>query len=186
MRIIINADDCGYNEFVNEHIKAAINKGKVSSTTIMANMEGVDGAFALYEEFHNKVSFGVHLNITEGSPILKSKLLIDKGFYHVVDGEIFFDPIKAESYRFKTMPQNMRDEVYKEFRAQIEALIKGGVKISHIDSHHHIHTSVSMMGIVKQLSDDYGIKKIRRIRNYVPKSISYFGKKRRRANECQL
>lgn len=177
MRVIINADDCGINAKVNQHIEQAINKGKITSTTIMANMDDVEGALAMYEKYHNFISFGIHLNLTEGVPLLKSRVLSDYGFYAEKDGEILFDSNRAESFRYRRLPSNIKSELYKELSAQIAKLQKGGVKISHIDSHHHIHTCFSLMGVIAELSKDYDIPKVRNIRNYVPTSLSYFGRR---------
>ena len=57
MRFIINADDCGYSAHVNEHIRAAIALGRISSTTIMANMGDFEGAVKMYHELHDRASF---------------------------------------------------------------------------------------------------------------------------------
>ena len=76
MRLIINADDCGYSKTNNSHIKQAIEKGKITSTTIMANMPEVEDAIRLYETYHNDISFGIHLNLTEGEPLVNSQTLV--------------------------------------------------------------------------------------------------------------
>lgn len=176
MRVIINADDCGKNEQVNCHIKKAIEAGKLTSTTIMANMSDVEGALQLYEEYFKQISFGIHLNLTEGEPLLKSKKLLEFGYYSEHDGEMVFDGEKAEYFRYKILPRDIRDEIYKELSAQVNLLQKGGAILSHIDSHHHIHTCFSLIDVIAQLSKDFNLYKIRRIRNYVPRSFSFYGR----------
>lgn len=49
MKIIINADDCGYSEKVNAAIEDCILKNAITSTTIMANMDDFEGALRLYK-----------------------------------------------------------------------------------------------------------------------------------------
>lgn len=176
MKVIINADDCGFNERVNQHIKEAIEKGKITSTTIMAQMSDLDGALALYEQYNKEVSFGIHLNLTEGEPLLKSQYLLEFGYYSIKDDKIVFDGNKAESFRYKHLPNSVKIELYKELSAQIERLQNAGLHLSHLDSHHHIHTCLSLMDIMAQLSKEYGIYKMRRIRNYVPRSLNYYGR----------
>lgn len=176
MKVIINADDCGFNPHVNQHIKGAIESGKITSTTIMANMEDLDGALDLYEKYHNSISFGVHLNLTEGVPIIASKTLLDFGYYSEEDGHLIFNGSRAESFHYKQLPKYIRDEIYKELSAQIERVKKDGARISHIDSHHHIHTSSSLFEIIAQLSKEYSIYKVRRIRNYVSNPLSFYGR----------
>ena len=177
MRVIINADDCGINASVNQHINEAIREGKITSTTIMANMDDIDGAFSLYEKYKEFVSFGVHLNLTEGKPLLKSKILLDFGYYQEQNGELFFCGERAERYRYKSLPRIIQSELYKELSAQISKVQEGGVKISHLDSHHHIHTSLSLMGVLAELSKNKNILKIRNIRNYVPTLHSYMARR---------
>lgn len=177
MRVIINADDCGMNAHVNQHIEQAIKAGKITSTTIMANMEDVNGAFELYERYKDSISFGIHFNLTEGVPLLKSRVLLDYGYYAEKDGTIVFDGKRAESFRYKKLPSYIKSELYKELSAQIAKLQEGGVTISHLDSHHHIHTSFSLIGVIAQLSKDFNIPKIRNIRNYVPTSLNYYGRR---------
>lgn len=177
MKIIINADDCGMNAHVTQHIEKAITAGKITSTTIMANLEDLEGALAMYEKYHDSISFGAHLNLTEGEPLLKSKILLEYGYYVEKKGRLLFDGKCAENFRYKRLPSKVKLEIYKELSAQIAKLQEGGVKISHLDSHHHIHTSLSLISVIAQLSKDYNIPKIRNIRNYVPTSLNYYGRK---------
>ena len=176
MRVIINADDCGKNEQANRHIKEAIEAGKLTSTTIMANMSDVEGALQLFEEYRKEISFGIHLNLTEGEPILRNKKLLDFGYYSENDGKLVFDGAKAERFRNKFLPRDIKAEIYKELSAQVKLLQEGGAILSHIDSHHHIHTCFSLIDVIAQLSKDFNLYKVRRIRNYVPRSLSFYGR----------
>lgn len=176
MKVIVNADDCGINQQVNSHIKVAIEAGKLTSTTIMANMSDVEGALQLYEEYNKQISFGIHLNLTEGEPLLKSKKLLDFGFYTEKEGSMVFDAKNAEGFRYKLLPKEVKAEIYNELSAQVKFLQERGMIISHIDSHHHIHTCFSLIDVIAQLSKDYNLYKVRRIRNYVPRSLSFYGR----------
>ena len=70
----------------------------------------------------------------------------------------------------------MREGIIKERQAQVECLLDNGVKISHLDSHHHIHTNYFMMGVIASLAKNYGIKRIRRVRNYMPVSVGFLAR----------
>ena len=69
MGLIVNADDFGRSESVNRAICEAFEKGRVNSTTLMANMPAAKEAYELAKKggFADKV--GIHLNITEGMPM---------------------------------------------------------------------------------------------------------------------
>lgn len=177
MRLIINADDCGYSKINNSHIKRAIERGKITSTTIMANMPAVEEAACLYETYNSEISFGIHLNLTEGEPLINSQRLVDFGYYAVNDGRTCFSIDNAEQFRYKRLPKTIKEAIYNELSAQISKLQSMGIKLSHIDSHQHIHTCASLMGVIAQLSKDFNLPKVRRIKNYVsPYSMSYWGR----------
>ncbi len=172
-RIIVNADDCGYSKRVNEHIEKAILKGKITSTTVMANMDDFDGAVALYRKYKSVISFGWHINLTEGHPLLYSQLLLDKGYYIENGDTINFN---GRAFWHKRLSKSMKKEIRKELICQYEKLRDNDIDISHADSHIHIHTSPSLMFFIPSLLTDLGISKMRRLRNYVPYSFSYFAR----------
>ena len=177
MRLIINADDCGYSKTNNSHIKQAIEKGKITSTTIMANMPEVEEAICLYETYRTDISFGIHLNLTEGEPLINSQTLVDFGYYAFNEGRACFNFDNAEQFRYKRLPKAVKDAIYRELAAQITKLKNMGIELSHIDSHQHIHTCASLMGVIAQLSKDFNLPKVRRIKNYVsPHSMSFWGR----------
>lgn len=165
MRLIINADDCGKSVEVDDSIAHFIEAGKITSTTVMANMNDFDGAVRLYNQYKDSVSFGVHLNLTEGAPLLYSQELLDKEYYKESEGGII---LNAGHLRQKIATPSIQEEFEKELCAQIEKVLDSGIKISHIDSHHHIHTALLLIRLMPRLSKRYGINKMRRMRNYVP------------------
>lgn len=164
-RIIVNADDCGMSRQVNEHIEQAIFAGKISSTTVMANMDDFDGAVKLYQQYKDRISFGWHINLTEGVPLLESQLLLDNGYYIEQDGKIVFN---GKAFWKRHLTNEMKMAIHKELIAQYEKLRDNGLIVSHADSHHHIHTSSSMLTIIPSVLKETGIKKVRRMRNNVP------------------
>ena len=169
MKLIINADDCGKSKEVNEAIAQFIEAGKITSTTVMANMDDLEGAAQLFDKYGKKVSFGVHLNLTEGHPLLYSNMLIEKGLYKEIGkGKIAFN---LRPYRNKMMGADIRKELEKELCAQIEKVMDYGIRISHFDSHHHIHTGLVLLPVMPNLVKRYGVRKMRRMRNYVPAAL---------------
>ena len=168
MRLIINADDCGRTAEVDRAIEHCIIAGKITSTTIMANMEDYDAAIKLYNKYNNRISFGCHLNVTEGEPILYNQELLDFGYYTSSGGRVLFN---GDIYRNKILPNRICKGIYEELCAQIEKLLDSGVSITHLDSHHHIHTSPSLLTVFPRIVSKYGIRKVRRVRNFVPGMI---------------
>lgn len=172
-RIIINADDCGRTKFVNSRIEEFIKLGKISSTTIMAQMDDFEGAVRLYDTYKDSISFGVHLNITEGCPMLYSQEMLDKGLYKEVDGKIIFD---TQWSRNKLQGKGVCKAIYDEFCEQIKKVKDSGVDISHIDSHSHIHTTLLSLFIISRVAETFGIRKMRRLNNYRKFDLSFLGR----------
>lgn len=68
IRIIINADDFGRSETINDAIVRCLEEGAISSATIMANGLDWQAACRATAQFP-RASFGVHLNLTDYRPI---------------------------------------------------------------------------------------------------------------------
>lgn len=171
-RVIINADDCGISKAVDAEIEKFIQLGKISSTTVMANMDDLEGAKRLYELYKDNISFGVHVNLTDGHPLTYSQSLLDYGFFKEDKGKIVLN-----GYPFinKRIPRILHQDVVKECVAQINCVRDTGIDISHIDSHHLMLTSSSMTTITPNVLMQANIKKMRRARNYMDKkSRSFF------------
>lgn len=161
--LIINADDCGLSCRVNKGIEEAIMAGIISSTTIMANMDDFEGAVRLYKEYKNRISFGWHINLTEGESLIRSQILLDKGFLKEINGKVLFN---GQSFRKKLITGEMAREIRRELVAQWEKLHDNGIEITHVDSHHHIHTTWSMLFIMPSLFNELRISRCRHLKNY--------------------
>lgn len=167
-KLIINADDCGRNTTVDFVIRNCLEEGLLSSTTVMANMEDVEGAIKLYRDFSSKVSFGAHLNLTEGIPITKNEIFLETGFCKENNGQMVFN---GAAFRWKFIPHNLRIAIYEELSAQLSRLLDVGIIPSHIDSHQHIHFSPFIMPIFCELAENMRIQKMRRPKNLLRNSI---------------
>ena len=130
MKLIVNADDFGYSEGVNEGIIAAYKVGVVSSASIMTNMPGYIHAVKLAKE-NPSLGVGVHLVLT-----CKSALT---GINRTITDEngMFFKCHELEKKIAKG--QIDEEEIEREFTTQIEEVISSGLKPTHLDSHHHVH-----------------------------------------------
>ncbi|MDL0416657.1 chitin disaccharide deacetylase [Clostridioides difficile] len=144
-KIIINADDFGYCEAVNYGIISAHNNGIVRSTSMMANMPGVEHGVGLLKE-NKTLNCGVHMTLSCGRPLLSNlKTIVDK------DG-FFIRRITDE-----IIEKMDCDEIYRELCAQIDRVKGLGIDISHLDSHHHIHTLVSLKPVIEKIVIKYNL-----------------------------
>lgn len=143
MKFIINADDMGFCEGVNAGIIGAYQKGIVTSCTIMATMPGFEDAVERLKK-NPGLGCGVHLTLSAYSPLLEGhKTIINE------DGKFF-------KYVTEEIASNFdKEEILKEFTAQIERVINYGIKITHFDSHHHVHHLSKLQWVMQKLVDKY-------------------------------
>ena len=156
--IIINADDFGMSEEVNRAIVSCFHEGVISSTTIMANMPGFEDACHLAVQNKRFKSIGIHLNISERTPITK-RILREPKLCNA-DGKLCF---QRNTVPFFT--QNERAALTEEMEAQIQRCLDMGVSLTHLDSHHHVHTEWSVFELIRPLIRKYGIQFVRQARN---------------------
>lgn len=144
--VIFNADDFGYSRAINFGIIDAHKYGILTSTTIMTNMPGFQHAVELSKENPN-LGVGVHLTLTCGRPLLD-------GHKTIVREDGSFKNISFyETINFQADPE----EIYDEWDAQIQKVIKAGIVPTHLDSHHHTHTFGMNREIVIKLARKYNL-----------------------------
>lgn len=158
MRIIVNADDLGMSEPVNEAIFQGMRSGVITSATMLSNGPAVKSAAQSLHLFPD-CSFGVHLNLTEFVPVCadsRTKLA------SILDQNECFN---GNSIREVTIDPSMLRAVFREWCCQIEKLMQLGVQPSHFDAHHHVHTIPQMLPVLAALRRRYKINKVRISRN---------------------
>lgn len=160
--LIINADDFGYSKAVNLGIMESHINGVLTSTTLMANMPGVDHAVSLLKDMPN-LCVGAHLTLTCGKPMLGEKvstLIKENGYF-----------FKLEDMENKVVQMDT-SEIYEEWKTQIRYLLKKGVNLSHIDSHHHVHTFKEHEEMIKVLSEEFNLP-VRNCNNVLENKIRF-------------
>jgi chitin disaccharide deacetylase len=155
MKIIINADDLGLSRLVNDEIFSLIANGRITSSTIMANAPATEDALARLSEFP-RASYGVHMNCTQFAPLTRDEALKPL----LADNGEFKKDWKAARYSGA-----VRRAIYKEWCAQVEKIMDAGVRISHIDSHHHAHTEPALFFALKAVQRRFNIRRVRITRN---------------------
>jgi predicted glycoside hydrolase/deacetylase ChbG (UPF0249 family) len=152
VRFFVNADDFGMSQGVNDEILDLLRLGLVDSASIIANAPYADAAFDTAKAYA-QYEYGVHLNLTEFKPLTSASelqpLLNAKGEFQY---EILA----------RTPPTSaFKRAVYREWRAQIDHFIAGGLRPAHLDSHHHVHLMGGLSPVIKRLQWRYGIKRLR-------------------------
>jgi predicted glycoside hydrolase/deacetylase ChbG (UPF0249 family) len=154
--VIVNADDLGMSQEVNQATFDLMSKGRILSATIMANAPATREAALRVAKF-SRCSFGVHLNLTQFEPLTggpDARLLVDQR-----------GQMSRANETARPGPERLR-AVYRELCAQIERVASLGVRISHVDSHHHVHTRPLVFPALKELQRRYHIRRVRLSKNF--------------------
>jgi predicted glycoside hydrolase/deacetylase ChbG (UPF0249 family) len=163
VRIIVNADDLGISEPVNEAIFQGLQSGVITSATMLSNGSAVRAAAQKLHLFP-ECSFGVHLNLTEFGPLCQGSYT---DLASILDKNKFFN---GNSIREVRIGLPMLRAIFREWCSQIENLMRLGVEPSHLDAHHHVHTIPQMLPVLAALRRRYKINKVRISRNMYDKT----------------
>ena len=144
-QIIINADDFGYSPAINYAIMDSHLDGILTSTTMMANGKGFDHAVNLSKSMPH-LGIGVHLVLSYGKSLTQNKTLTDsKGYFHGL------------KYLEENMAQIDLEELEKEWESQILKIREAGIPITHLDSHHHVHSMPALTPVFEKLALRYDL-----------------------------
>jgi chitin disaccharide deacetylase len=154
--LIVTADDFGLTAGVSRGIARAHHHGVVTSASVLA----VGARFALAAEIAREqpsLHLGAHLAMVgEDAPLLTAReipTLVDRrGRFH-------------RSWRHVAVRSAAglvdRDDVRREFRAQLERVQGIGRALTHLDSHQHVHLWPQIGSVLVELAHQYGIPGIR-------------------------
>lgn len=159
--LVINADDYGMGENVNRAIVRCFREGLCTSTTIMPNMPGFDEACTMAFENRFHESMGMHLVLNEGVPLTEN--IRKERKFCTEEGE-FYPP---REFPILSLSSREKDVLAVEIRAQIRKCRVRGIPISHVDSHHHVHTEWGIATVLIPIAREMGIPFIRIARNLV-------------------
>ena len=161
--MIVNGDDFGRNESANRGVIDAFARGLISSTTIMANQTGFDEAVELARAHDLDAHLGVHLVLTEGTPLTdpirrRSRFCDEDGAFRMWEAGL-------RPWRFV---REDRDCLVGELRAQVARVRAAGFAVTHVDSHHQVHNHWGVASCVIVVCDQLEVPYVRLARNIGP------------------
>ncbi|HXH48191.1 MAG TPA: ChbG/HpnK family deacetylase [Terriglobia bacterium] len=154
-KLIVNADDFGLTEGVNRAILGGHRNGIITSTTLMANGMAFDSAVAA-SATAPWLGVGVHLNLTQGQPVTPASQISS-----IVTSDGSFYPSPGILARQLLSRRVELGDVETELRNQIQKVASSGIRITHLDSHKHIHLLPPLFNVAVKLAREYGIRCIR-------------------------
>jgi chitin disaccharide deacetylase len=155
-RIIVNADDLGADEARNAGIFEAFRAGSVTSASILSNGPALGDVLHRMRSLGlGKVSFGVHINLSEGRPVSSGlKLLIGP------DG-LFRGKAITHELLMATHDTRLKQEIIREMAAQVTVLLDAGVRIHPLDGHQHVHVFPAAIAAAIEAAKEYGFPWVR-------------------------
>ena len=153
--LIINADDFGMCNSVNEAVFRALGYGVLRSTTLMVPCPWARHAMRFLAD-HLEFPFGIHLTAISDWPDYRWGPVTSKEKVpSLINDEGYF-------YNFEHMPEFLAhvrlDELELEFRTQIEALLSAGLSPTHLDWHSlRIGQRPDIVDVMFKLAREYGL-----------------------------
>lgn len=155
-RLIVNADDFGIAPGVNRAILELHAAGVLTSATLMAQAPATEEAIHMTQAMPT-LGVGCHIVLVDGNPVSEPNSipsLIDRntGAFHPSLGGVLK---RLYTARIRA------SEVEAEAAAQIALLQSYGLRLSHVDTHKHLHMFPAILRPVLRAAKAAGIRAIR-------------------------
>lgn len=150
-KLIVNADDFGFSANRNRGIVETLERGIVTSVSLLVNFPAAAEAIEYVKRAGTGVA--VHLNLSERGPLSGS-------VPSLTDGTGAFcgkQEIRERARAGKIDPS----EVERELTAQVARVADEGIRVTHLDGHQHIQVYPPMVGPVARVARKFGIRWIR-------------------------
>lgn len=153
-QLVINADDFGFTEHINRGIIEAYVAGALRSTSIMVGMPAFDDAVQRARKAGPGLGVGLHFTLTAGTPLTHATSLVD-----AASGRFLrFPALLARALAGRVRP----GEVAEECAAQVQRARAAGIRLTHLDGHHHVHLVPGIRDAVRAVVEAERIPVVRR------------------------
>ena len=163
IRLVVTADDFGVNLQRTKGILEGARCGAISQAQLLVNGECPEYAVSEARKLTYPLSLGLHLNLTEGTPLVPKGSLVVQGAFR---GKFGLREALAEEGTIQ------REDVVQEVRAQMEKFkALTGSYPTHVDGHHHIHVHPMISSCIAPLLEGYGVRSVRLPREFFPQRL---------------
>ena len=173
--LIINADDFGLCESVNDSILALFLDHKITSFTFMVNMSGSEDALKKINEIKLKViPVGLHFNIIRGKSFFgKSTITDEQGFFLG----------RKELFKRILLGKVKNRDITIEFGEQLNFFKRNELVPTHVDSDNHSLSNPFIFKAIKHVLIEEKIP----CRKFLPlKFVNFYKKPKRFINQFYL
>ena len=154
-RLIVTADDFGLAVPVNEAVELGHLQGILTSASLMVTAPAAADAVERARRLP-RLAVGLHLVLVDGRPALppdQIPKLVGS------DGRFASDPIGLGARIY--LSSRAQAQAESEIRAQLVAFLRTGLRLDHVDGHHHFHLHPTVQAILVRLAREFGIAAVR-------------------------
>ncbi len=154
-RLVVNADDFGKTDSINEAVVRAHQQGILTTTSLMVNEPAFDSAVRLARE-NPRLGVGLHLTLLCGrSGLAPEEIpgLVDSR------GRFTENPAGA-GFRYFFRP-GLRAQLRAEIHAQFRKFRASGLPLDHVNGHLHLHLHPAVLRMLTQDAAELGIERMR-------------------------
>lgn len=138
-QLIVTADDVGLDAGMTAGAIEAHRSGIVTACSIVANGRAFEDAAARLRDLPS-LDIGVHLTLVEERSLTTGEAMPRNWMRFLV---------------------SRRGDVEGELRLQIEKVLASRLRVTHLNSHQHLHMLPSIFALVQRLATEYGIGYVR-------------------------
>lgn len=155
-RLILNADDFGLTAGVNRAVLELHRAGALTSASLMAHAAATEEAIEIARSAPT-LGVGCHVVLVDGVPVLSQQMLSALAMPR--DGR--FHPTLAAFLGPMLSGRIPSSEIEVEAAAQIALLQAKELKLTHIDTHKHVHIFPAVLRPVLRAAKAAGIRAVR-------------------------
>jgi hopanoid biosynthesis associated protein HpnK len=155
-RLIVNADDFGLTRGVNRAIAELHAARLVTSASLMARAGATDEAIELARATPS-LGVGCHIVLVDGDPVLPPERIPS-----LIDARTERFPSSLAAFLSRLFTGRIRAaEIEAEAAAQIAHLQRGGLRLTHVDTHKHAHIFPAVLRPLLRAARVAGIRAVR-------------------------
>lgn len=154
MKLLIQADDYGITRAVADGIIFGIQKGVIKNTGVFINMPWATECVEKIRPYLNAIAFGIDLNTVQGPSLLGYETV--PSLCHEDGTYLSIKENKALDTEENNFDHSNKEELYKEYKAQVERFIElVGKKPDYI--HAHAYSTASIEKTQRLIAKEYEI-----------------------------
>jgi predicted glycoside hydrolase/deacetylase ChbG (UPF0249 family) len=153
--LVVNADDLGLTTGVNDGIFDAHDRGVLTSASLFANAPATQDAISRLDA-RPSLGVGCHLALVDGRPTLppdRIPTLVERDGRFRRSWEPFTVACLQGHVSFH--------EVERELTAQVFRLTETGLRLTHLDTHKHVHAYPPIFEVAARVAARFGIPVLR-------------------------